>query len=324
MTAPTITDLLDAGDLEVSLRDHLLRRYLPDVFLYLGREGADHWLDLDGSAGFGVASSLTDLLRAEAPAVASHVPGGTGLVSLGVGGGRKERLLLETLPGNGHGPRRYLATDVSRPLVESALAAVADLPLVACGATARLEDLVRLRPLVDGPALVCLLGNTFSNFDPQRLLGRVRAGLGPSDLFLLDCRLGPRPEADEAAWREGVERVYGSAENARFNLGPLAARGLAADAGRFGLRVVRVPSRLGPTWRTRKRIEILRDADLVFPGGPVRLRAGDVVRMGFTYKHTRRQVLGWVQAAGFDVVEAAAGAGGANLLVLARATRGSP
>jgi uncharacterized SAM-dependent methyltransferase len=312
----TIIELLDEDSLETSLRAYLARREMPDEFLYLGPEGAGHWLDLDDSASFDVASDLTDLLRAEARALAAHVPPGASVVSLGVGRGDKERILLEALPAE---PRRpYLAADVSRSLVEAALETVADLPVRAVGATARIDDLSRLRRHVRPPVLVCLLGNTFSNFEPDRLLKRVRADLGPSDLFLFDCNLGPSAEGDEPAWRQEVERAYGSAENARFNLGPLTARGLPEDAGRFALRVARVPTRLGPTWRTRKSIEVLRDAEVAFPDGPVRLRTGDVVHMGFTYKHTRRQVFRWVQEARFRIVEAFTDAVKTNLLVLVR------
>jgi hypothetical protein len=312
----TIIDLVDADDLETSLRDHLARRQMPDVFLYLGAAGAGHWLDLDDSDSFDVASDLTDLLRAHASHVAAHVPAEASVVSLGVGGGRKERILLEALTAAGR--RRYLAADVSRPLVEAALKAVADLPVEALGATARIEDLPRLRRHLQPPALVCLLGNTFSNFEPDRLLKRLRAEVGPSSLFLFDCHLGPREQESEAAWRERVEGAYGSDENARFNLGPLTSRGLPPDAVRFALSVVRVPTRLGPTWRTRKAIHVVRDVEVAFAAGPVRLREGDVVRMGFTYKHTRRQVLRWVQEARFKVIEAFSDAARTNLLVLAR------
>ncbi|MFO8012453.1 MAG: L-histidine N(alpha)-methyltransferase [Phycisphaerae bacterium] len=312
----TIIDLLDEDDLEASLRAYLARGEMPDAFLYLGSDGADHWLDLDGSPSFDVASDLTDLLRDHASAVASHVPAGASVVGLGVGRGDKERILLEALPADAG--RRYLAADVSRPLVEAALETVADLPVEAMGATARIEDWPRLRRHVRPPVLVCLLGNTFSNFEPDRLLKRVRADLGPSDLFLFDCSLGPAAEEREAEWRQAVERAYRSAENARFNLGPLTARGLPEDAGRFALRLVRVPTRLGPTWRTRKSVEVLRDAEVAFPEGPVRLRAGDVVHMGFTYKHTRRQVFRWVQEARFRIVEAFTDATKSNLLILVR------
>jgi len=316
MQPVTMIDLVGADDLEASLRNHLARREMPDLFLYLGAEGAGQWLDLDESDSFGVASDLTDLLRASAPAVASHLPVGVSVVGLGVGGGRKERILLEALPSNG--PRRYVAADVSPALVEAALGAVADLPVEAIGATARVEDLARLRPHVRPPVLVCLLGNTFSNFEPDRLLKRVRAALGPSDFFLFDGHLAPADEGNEASWRQDVERAYASAENARFNLGPLTARGVPADACRFVLRLVRVPTRHGPTWRTRKKIHVLRDADVSFPTGPVRLRAGEVIRMGFTYKHTRRQMVGWVRMAGSKILEVFSDAASKNLLVLAR------
>jgi SAM-dependent methyltransferase len=242
------------------------------------------------------------------------------VVSLGAGGGRKERILLEAMLADGGA--RYVAVDVSRALVEAALEASADLGVEAAGLCARIEDLARIRKHAWAPVLLCLLGNTFSNFEPDMLLETVAADLAPSDLFLFDCHLGPVGEGGEEGWRQGVERAYGSAENARFNLGPLTARGVPQDACRFSLSVAQVPTPLGPAWRTAKEVHVLRDAYVAFDAGPVRLSAGDVLRMGFTYKHTRPQVLGWVRAGGFEVVEAFADEAETNLLVLVRKARG--
>jgi len=316
MNAMDIVELVTPAELEAAMRDHLARRRLPDEFLYLGPEGAGQWLDLDESAAFGVASDLTDLLRASVADIAAEVPEDVTVVGLGVGGGRKERILLEALPPRPG--RRYLAVDVSRPLVETALDAVADLPVDACGATARIDDLDRLRPHAEPPLLLCLLGNTFSNAEPHHLLEAVRRWLAHGDHFLFDCHLGPDPRHDDPAWRREVEAAYGSAENARFNLGPLTARGVPEDACRFSLRLGRVPSRLGPTWRTTKTIRMLRDVEVPFEGGPVRLNEGDAIGMGFTYKHTRRQVIRWLTEAGFGVRALFADRGRTNLLVLAQ------
>lgn len=311
-----IVDLVRPDEMEASLREHLARGELPDVFLYLGEDGAGNWLDLDTSEAFDVASDLTALIRDRAEAVAAHVPAGATVVSLGVGGGQKERILLAALAGSG--ARTYIAADVSRTLVEEALRAVDDLDVDVLGATARIEDLSRLCRHVRRPVLLCLLGNTFSNFEPDTLLERVGDHLEPGDLFLFDCHLGPSDEAESAAWREGIEQAYGSAENARFNLGPLTARGADPAACRFSLRLTQTRTRMGRTWRTVKIVHLLRDAEVAFPSGPLRLRGGEQIRMGFTYKHTRRQVLGWVRKAGYETVEAFADADDAHLLVLVR------
>jgi hypothetical protein len=187
---------------------------------------------------------------------------------------------------------------------------------------AGIEDLPDLLADVRPPVLLCLLGNTFSNFEPDELLATVAGHLAAGDSFLFDCHLAPDAEADVEDWRRRVEAAYGSDENARFNLGPLTSRGVDPAACRFSLRLRRVPTPHGPAWRTHKTIEMLADAEASFASGPLALPAGRVIEMGFTYKHTRGQVIDHVRRHGLDVVKAWTDAAGGNLLVLARRPKG--
>ena len=90
-----VVTLVTEQDLERRLREHLLGGLLPDAYLYVGR-GAGNWR-AGHSTGFRVASSLTQLLRQNADSLAPLLPKGLELLSLGVGEGLKERILLEAM-----------------------------------------------------------------------------------------------------------------------------------------------------------------------------------------------------------------------------------
>ncbi|MFW6163585.1 MAG: L-histidine N(alpha)-methyltransferase [Planctomycetota bacterium] len=309
-------DLVTPEELETRLRDSLERRELPDYFLYLGEAGTGNWLELDHSDDFPVARALTDLLAASVPAIVRHLAPETTLLSIGVGDGRKERLLLEAMAERGS--PRYVAVDISSPMVDEALAAVADLSIDSLGITGFCDDLPVIRDHAEPPRLVALLGNNFCNYEPDRLLALMAEELGPDDLLLFDAHVLPGRAGDEAAWRSRVERAYRSPANVRFNLGPLLAHGMEPEACSFRLDLLPLDTPQGEVLRTRKRIDVLADARLRFPDGTVELTAGDTIAMGFTYKYSAPQVERRLRRHGFEILDRFTSEAADNLLVLTR------
>lgn len=323
-----IISLLSEESLEQQLHDRLRRGELPDCFLYVG-QGAGNWLALDHSPQFGVASGLTELLRRNVGEVASLLTGGgqdgltsadgnsdegLDLLSIGVGEGLKERILLEALlPLAGV---RYLAVDVSRPLVEKALAAVAHLDIETLGVVSMLEELPGLARYRQGPAVLCLLGNNFCNYHPAELLGMLARELTPQDRLLLDCHLCPEGKASDD-WRQRVEASYRSQTNVAFNLGPLVQRGVRPEDCRFRLDLEQVSGPRGEVFRTFKNIDILRDSVLTLGSRKLALRRGQCIRMGFTYKYRRSQLLSLLADHDFGVLGQWLSQDGENLLLLA-------
>ncbi len=314
-----IVENVTDGDLEHLLRCVLQRRSLPDPFLYVGAGGAEEWRALNGSTAFDVASRLTELLRRCAPDIARCCPRAADLLSIGVGEGRKERILLEHL--RGRDTRRYVAVDVSAPMVRMAAEGAEGTGVDAVGVVDFCERLQRFRRHARRPTLLCLLGNSFSNYEPEDLLGLLREHLDTFDALLLDCHLLPDSEEGRERWWDRVQRAYGGEENARFNLGPLLRRGLRRDQADFHLDLVTVPTRLGLVLRTRKRIHIREDVDLAFHDGPLSLAGGETISMGFTCKYTRPQVRALLACQGFEVLQEHA-SDDDELLVLARPTGG--
>ena len=307
-------ELRKPAEIEEYLRRNLEQRKLPDCFLYVGNGGAENWLDLERSDGFQVASRLTQLLETHASTIADLMPVDGDLVSIGVGDGQKERLLLEALLPDWRA--QYVAVDVSSNLVDAALNTVADFDIDAQGVVAFCEDLPELHDFWHSPVTLCLLGNNFCNYHPDDLLERVSAELSPEDLFLFDAHLRPQIPDGEEEWHRRVEDAYGSERNARFNIWPLVEHGMAPEACRFDIGLVRAETPMGMTYRTQKSIHVLKPGKLVFNDGDFQLDAGEEVEMGFTYKYTFEHLRGLLDAEGFEIVQDFCDENGENTLLL--------
>ena len=307
-------ELVQTCELEEQLKQCLEQRFMPDYFLYLGDSGSRNWLELDGSKEFTVASRLTGLLTQSIPIIARHIHHRCDMVSLGVGSGQKERLLLEALVPRG--VKKYVAVDISASLVEKAMNRVADIGIIKIGLVALMEDLTRLRRFWGSPVLLCMLGNSFCNYEPEQLLQSIHRHLEAGDLFLFDCRLFPYGVEDGGAEREQVERMYRSQPNVRFNTAPLAQRGMGAEVCSFHLELETLESEVGPVLRTKKWLHLRKDARVSCGREQVLLRRGDDIQLGFTYKFTRPQVQAYLKRLGFRAVEICVGAEGGDMLAL--------
>ncbi|MCL5281227.1 MAG: L-histidine N(alpha)-methyltransferase [Planctomycetes bacterium] len=301
--------------LEDKLKRYLDRRQLPDAFLYIGERGATNWLALEASTRFPVASALTALLQEHVDSLARQATHYRSVVSIGAGDGQKELILLRELRRYGR-PICHII-DISRPMVESARRTLGKLDIETRGMTAFCEDLDQLAPHWDRPTLLCLLGNNFSNYDPDFLLNLIGRNLGPADAFLLDASLRPEKEQDIPAWVQEVEAIYNSPENARFNVSPLVTRGMDPESCRFELKLIRVPQPWGEVWRTHKRIRVLRPALVRCGAATVAFAAGDAIEMGFTYKYRLAQLQDCLQQRGFGLRDTRLDSTGGNVILLA-------
>lgn len=308
-------ELITRSELEIRFKECLEQRRMPDYFLYLGESGVRNWLNLDSFKGFPIARQLTDLLRQSLPSLVDYFPRDLSLVSIGVGRGEKEKLVLEALLRSGSS--KYYAIDISSWMIDEALKTVADLKVDKVGLVALLEDLPLLRQYWNPPVLLCLLGNTFCNFDPDYILAIIWGQLEDSDLLLLDCHLLPEQEEGEVSGREQIERIYRTEPNMRFNINPLVQRGFDTDNCVFHLELRPVETDMGTVYRTNKQLQVLKNAAISCGKEKVTLSSGDVIQLGFTYKYTRQQVEDYLRRNGFEKLQSFASSDGENLLILA-------
>jgi uncharacterized SAM-dependent methyltransferase len=315
-------------DLEKRMYESLKKHELPDCLLYTGTGGAKNWLKLDGSEAFPVARQLRVLLEENIASIVRFIPTGMSLVSVGVGSGDKERVLLEELirknlaekPASGKVSILYYPIDISSQLLDIALEKVRDLPLEKKGVVGFIEDMPLLKKHWRPPVLFCILGNTFCNYEPEFILQLVHENLEQGDLFFVDANLLPTRGSGEEAQsaRRSVLGTYASRENALFNMYPLLQYGMDPDDFDFELLLGHVDSRIGAVYRTRKSLNILRNSEIKIGPETIGFSEGDIIRMGFTYKYTYEQIIAFLDICRFDILKAFMSEDRANVLMLAK------
>ncbi len=309
-------ELMKHEDLEDHLFYHLVRRRMPDYFLYIANNGAENWLELDRSREFAVASELTRMLQEHLEGIARHLGAEHGLLSIGTGSGDKERIILQALVDRGFSPAFY-CVDVSSGLVDTALATVGELPAETVGLVGLFEDLPRFEQYWRHPFLLTVLGNSFCNYEPDFFFRTLHNQLQDRDLLLFDCHLLVSSSDIEAARRE-MEQLYRTRQNREFNLAPLVSRGLDANKCRFRLDLLPTHTSMGTVYRTRKQVNLLEDATITCGFSTVDLLAGDTIELGFNYKYTLEQLERLMDKHGFSTVERRLSEDRSNLLMLAR------
>lgn len=315
-------------DIEKKLYESLKKHELPDYLLYTGTGGAKNWLKLDESETFPVARQLKVLLEKNIASIVRFIPTGMSLVSVGVGSGDKERVLLEELikknlaekPASGKVSMRYYPVDISSQLVDIALEKVRDLPVEKKGVVGFIEETPLLKKHWRLPVLFCILGNTFCNYEPEFILQLVYENLEQGDLFFFDANLLPTQGSGEEAQsaRKSVLGTYASRENALFNMYPLLQYGMDPDDFDFELLLGHVDSRIGAVYRTRKSLNILKDSEIKIGPETINFREGDIIRMGFTYKYTYNQIIDFLDVCGFDVLNSFLSEDRTNAMILAK------
>ncbi|MBN1288639.1 MAG: L-histidine N(alpha)-methyltransferase [Actinobacteria bacterium] len=309
-------EILKADDFDTRLKSSLEDRFLPDYFLYLGCSGVDNWLSLYRSSEFTIAARLTSLLKGNIEKISRHFSGELDVVSIGVGGGEKEKSLLEELTRCCQ--PRYFAVDASSEMVDVALEAVSKMKIESTGIVALLEDLYLIHDYWNSNVLVCLLGNTLCNYEPDEVFRTVHLELEENDYFMFDCSLLPFSEVDGTPDIQSVIDSYRTGLNVTFNLNPLLCRGLCEDDCEFHLDVVRVEDKGGTAYRTAKWIEILKGSKVECGCDSIELPAGSIINMGFTYKFTPEQVARHLEVSGFEALEIFFSPEKTEMMVLAR------
>lgn len=224
------------------------------------------------------------------------------LLELGAGSGEKTRIILRAMRA-GRTAEAYLPLDISAEFLEESAERLRDeFPgLTVAPIVADLADTITLPPKLSRPALFAFLGSTIGNFDrgeAAALLRRIRAAMGPQDLFLLGVDL----HKDAAR----IERAYNdqSGVTAQFNRNVLRVlnRELGADFE------VESFSHHAPYLVDERRVEMhlvaQRDQLVTVPGiGRISFAAGESIRTEICCKYDRAQIDDLMRDAGFSIEE---------------------
>jgi uncharacterized SAM-dependent methyltransferase len=309
-------ELITKEDLDAKFITCLKQRWMPDYFLYLGKTGVKNWLDLEKSPEFTIASGLTGLLCSNVQKLVDFLPPLIDIVSIGVGDGSKEKLILEEVIKQRKA--RYFPVDISSPMVDEAFKKAANVGIEITGIVAFFEDLTHIKKYWKSPIILCMLGNNICNYHPDDLLSLICKELEKGDYFLFDCHLFSSQQDRGAHWRKTFSKAYHSELNIQFNLGPLIERGIDREDCSFKLDLINVKTPFGETYRTEKFIEILKNSKIAVGDSEITLHAGDVINMGFTYKYTAAQIEEHLQYYNFIVIKKFFDDNKENLLILSQ------
>lgn len=310
-------EMIPPEDYERMLYESLLIKQLPDFFLYQGNEGAQNWLNLDGDASFPVAKQLTQLLLDNINEIISLFPSPINLVSIGIGAGDKEKIILERLLQRGDVPK-YYAVDVNSRLVDIAISKVMKLPIYKLGIAGLFEDFNVLQTHWEHPFVFCMLGNNFNNYHPYDFFNTISSYIQKQDRLMIDSHLSSQGEVQTIDNIKNIEQLYNTSANRKFNLHPLLQRGIQQSDCNFSIQLIPVKIMDDTVYRTRKQITIKKDCQVCCGKYKVNMSAGDIIEMGFTYKYKDDQLLNLIEKNGFYPLQYFADMNREHIIIIAQ------
>jgi uncharacterized SAM-dependent methyltransferase len=288
----TVSVTVHPGQFPASIRSELIQRLrqrrIPPKFHYQSYKQSQKWLALHNawspSRTDPDCAAIYDQSFAAAGGLIAEGP--VRVIGLGCGGGQKEARLLTLLAEQGR-ELSYTPCDVSLPLVltatEEATRAVGSLPC-----TPLLCDLAVADDL---PAVLNRLGEktplriiTFfgmiPNFEPDDIAPRLAAVIRPGDILLVSANLAPGP--DYAAGVRRILRGYDNPETRDWLLTFLFDLGIEPGDGVLQIHIEEAQG----LRRIAADFQFLRDRALTLDDERIEYRAGESLRLFFSYRYT--------------------------------------
>ena len=215
------------------------------------------------------------------------------VIGLGCGGGQKDTRLLKLLQKAG---KRvvYTPSDVSVAMVLVARAAALALvpesdchPLVCDLATADdLAEVLDQQPQANAGRLITFFG-MIPNFEPQVILPRLAALVRPEDHLLFSANLAPGVD-----YPHGVRQIlplYDNPLTRDWLLTFLTDLGVEQNDGRLQFTIEDDPTGSGLK-RIEANFHFTRPREIRLGDEKVQFRAGESIRLFFSYRHTPDKV----------------------------------
>jgi uncharacterized SAM-dependent methyltransferase len=283
----------------------LRSRQLNHKFLYDGLRQTRAWLALHQA--FSPSRTDPDCVRiyeegfraAAARCTAAQVH----LVSLGCGGGQKDTRCLELLSKAGKRVS-YTPADVSAAMVLTARRRVLDsLPEVACSplvcdlGTADDLPAVLERLAPPGASRLLTFFGMIPNFEPHLILPRLAGLLRAGDLLLFSANLAPG--ADYTAGMQRILPLYDNEPTRAWLLSFLEDLGVTPGDGEL---ILRIEEGQDNAQRVAAYFCFSRRRELRTHEQSVQFEPGELLRVFFSYRHTRSRARALLAAHGLAVL----------------------
>ena len=231
------------------------------------------------------------------------------VLSLGCGGGQKDRLILEALLRANPAPETvYFPTDVSVGLALEARAAAMQSGLEAARCRPWTLDLGAVEDwstafgeiATPGARRIVAFFGMMPNFAPRRVLRRLADLLGPEDRLLVSANLAPG--ADYAAGVRSILPLYENAPTAEWLQTVLLDLGAERGDGRVQFRIAECPEGTG-LLRIEANYVFERSCVLSVAGREWRFEPGERFGLFYSYRHTPERVAELFGEMGLNVTE---------------------
>lgn len=281
-------------------------RKVAHKFHYDSEKQAARWLAMHESLSpFRTQSDVAALYEAAAKASAQRCAAGeVCFISLGCGGGKKDRLILLALQNRGQ-EATYVPSDVSTAMVLAASETISDivppakcLPLVWDMA----ETADWKRPFAEmnipGPQRIFSFFGMLPNFEPF-MIDRLAALMRPGDILLASANLAPGKD-----YPEGVRNVlplYDNPQTRHWLMAVLSDLGMDERDGemRFAIREDTASSLL----RIESAFCIRTKTTLRVDGNAFTFLPGEELSLFFSYRHTPDRLVQLARNCGLEVEE---------------------
>ncbi|MHB8521407.1 MAG: L-histidine N(alpha)-methyltransferase [Limisphaerales bacterium] len=289
------------------LLDSLRARRINHKFHYASVKQAEQWLALhDAHSPARTDPGCVSMYEQGFQETLTHLDAAVGVhvVGLGCGGGQKDAHLVRLLQQHGKAAH-YTPVDVGVPLVltawHAALAAGAapgGRPIVCDLLTAAdLGELLDGESSAASPRIVTFFG-MIPNFEPQVILPRLASLVRPGSWLLFSANLAPG--ADYAAGVRAVLPQYDNALTREWLLTFLLDLGVDRADGEARFFIEDDPS-ARPLKRITCEFGFTRARGIQVSGERFEFRAGETIRLFFSYRYTRDQVRRLLARHGLDV-----------------------
>ena len=209
---------------ETKLAECLENRRLESRFAYRGAKVTQKYIELLDSTGYKVFSHTARLLDENIAFIIDETLNNektTRLISLGVGDGTKDAVIISELLRKTRGLLEYWIIDISDDMIKAGVRGIQrklsdedykrlDLKIYQC-------DFMDLPDIADAMTkdkrnLFFLLGNTIGNFPEASLLSKINRVMKKDDLLLIDSQLKREGELTKEEENE-FKQMYGSSKH---------------------------------------------------------------------------------------------------------------
>lgn len=294
------------------LRDSLRTREVNHKFHYDSVKQTQRWLELHQA----YSPSRTDLdcaatyEKACVEAAGQLPPGLVRIIGLGCGGGRKDRRLVEELRAGQRHRVEYMALDVSAPMVITACQEVGRagpetvLPPLVCD-LAHTQDLASAlaggAPVPpSGAGATCLFTflGMIPNFEPGDILPVVARVMRREDWMLFSANLAPG--TDYHAGVRNILPLYDNLLTREWLIQFLLDLGVEREDGQTQFSIEPDAAGLG-LLRVVARFVFERTRTVMVAGESFEFKAGESIRLFFSYRHTPRLIQDLLGRHGLEV-----------------------